>query len=480
MTRAWTRSTWLSLALLALTAQLLAVTPAGSASMGPGAFPDGSFESDLDGFVGVDATRVSLSRDGAGRDRSRAMVVRTERAGTTTTRSRHRFAGSHRAGASYVVRAWVESTVSRHVALRVREIKDGRVVQTRTARPLVQPGGWHRIRVRIQARRADSTLALAVRAPRFSTADRLRVDDLRIARQACRARPGDETTSGTLTNGCRYSARGIPSSGTLVGAAHGSNSDPSDLERTIGGRLGVRRTYYTADGVAKAVDTAREDLAKGRLPWLSFKLPHGWSDMAAGAGDAWARNLARDLAELDGPVWVAFHHEPEGDGDIQQWRRMQERLAPIVRSTAPNVAFTVIVTGWHQFYGDEEYSLSRIWPRDTKIDVAGFDIYQQYGVVKDGRTTTSWTDFSEYFRQIETWAETADVAWALGETGVTGAAAKARPSIIPDAVELMEAYGGVAYSYFDTTLNSIADWTLSAGPKREGFEEALSESPRLP
>lgn len=462
------RWTWLSTVVLAVTLTL--VTPrADATTLAGGTVPDGTFESSLDGFVGVGASRVGLSREGMGRDGSRAMVVRTDVAGPLAARSTGRFTGSHRAGAAYVVRAWVKASVSRRVALRVRELAGDQVVQTRVARRVVSAGDWHRVRVRVETRRVDSTLALAIRGSRFRTADRLRVDDLRIAPVRCDA-----------AGGCRdFSARGIPSNGVLVGAAHGSNSDPAGLERSIDGRLGVRRTYYTADGVASAVRTAREDLAKGRLPWLSFKLPYGWSDMAAGDGDGWARNLASRLAELDGPVWVAFHHEPEGDGDIQQWRKMQERLAPIVRSTAPNVAFTVIVTGWHQFYGDDEYALSEIWPRNTKVDVAGFDIYQQYGVVKDGRTTTSWTDFSAYFSQIADWAARADVAWALGETGVTGAAAEARPAIIPDTVELMEKHGGIAYSYFDTTLNSIADWTLSTGPKREGFEDALSGSPRL-
>lgn len=318
---------------------------------------------------------------------------------------------------------------------------------------------------------ASSTPSSASRLPGSAA------EDPRLA--DCPRSAGRKPTSGILSNGCRYTGRGIPYGGAYVGAAHGSNSYPSDLEREIGRGLGVRRTYYTADRVESAVRTARQDLAKNRLPWLSFKLPHSWSAMANGAGDAWARGLARRRARRGGAVGVAVLHEPEGDGDVQEWRRMQERLAPIVRSTAPNVAFTVIMTGWHQFYGDEEYSLARIWPRNTKIDVAGFDIYQQYGVVKDGRTTTDWTDFSEYFRQIAAWARKADVAWGLGETGVTGAAVKKRPSAIPNTVQLLERFGGVAYSYFDTTLNSIADWTLRPGAKRDGFADAASSSPRM-
>ncbi len=248
-----------------------------------------------------------------------------------------------------------------------------------------------------------------------------------------------------LTNGCRYSRRGIPACGAYVGATHGSNTDPRNLEAAVG-RLGVRRTFYDADDVDSAVRTARHDLERRRLPWISFKLPYSWESMATGRGDAWARRLSRKLSRLDGPVWVAFHHEPEGDGNVQAWRRMQERLVPIVRRTARNVAFTVIVTGWHQFYGDPEYSLRNIWPRNVNIDVAGFDIYQQYGVVKDGETTTSWTSFAEYYRKIARWSRRADVAWGLAETGVTDVAADARPGHIRESVNLLKRHGGVAYS----------------------------------
>ena len=83
-----------------------------------------------------------------------------------------------------------------------------------------------------------------------------------------------------LSNGCRYNHRGIPRCGALLGAAYGSNTDPSDWEREMGRGLGVHRTYYDADEVGEAVHTARLDLRHERIPWISFKLPHGWAEMA--------------------------------------------------------------------------------------------------------------------------------------------------------------------------------------------------------
>ena len=456
------------------------VSPARSqTTLAPAPGPDparaaGSFESHADGFIGVRGTRVTLSRQGAGRHHSRALVLRNDRRRPAVAVSERRPAGARAAGTAYTVRLWVRGTTGHKVGLRVRELVGGRKVRVRSDHVVARSGAWRRLDVRLRTKRAGSTLELRVRAARPGT--RLRVDDLRISPGGAAARDG---VAGTLTNGCGRTARGIPLCGTYVGAAHGSNTDPSALEQQLGDRLAIRRTYFTATGVDSAVRTAQTDLATGRLPWISFKAPYSWTDMANGRGDAWVSDLARRLAALGGPVWVAFHHEPEGDGDIQEWRRMQEHLAPLVRGLAPNVAFTVVMTGWHQFYGDAQYSLAQIWPRGVEIDVAGFDIYQQYGVVKNGATTTKWTDFAQYYQRIASWAAGANVAWALGETGVTDTAAAARPSEITDAVTLMEQYGGVAYSYFDSSLNSVAPWTLGTAVKRDAFARALVRSPSL-
>jgi hypothetical protein len=476
MLRACIRWTWRPIALVALVLSLMAVVPPSvEASTTVRVGPVGTFESHLDGFSGVGTTRLHRSTMGAGRNGSRAMVVRNPARAPGVVLRRWTFAKGHKAGTTYTARAWVRVSTKRRVALHLSEVSGGAVVRTRAAQPVVRARRWTPLTLRLTTARPASTLVVKLRAGLRRSSDRYLVDDLRLTTTTRTA----DAVGGQLTNRCDYTRRGIPSCGTFVGAAHGSNTDPRALESRLGSQLGVRRTYFTATGVSKAVATARADLAAGRLPWMSFKLPHSWASMVAGNGDAWARDLARQLAALHGPVWVAFHHEPEGDGDIQLWRRMQERLAPIVRSAAPNVAFTVVMTGWNQFYGDAEYSLAKIWPRGVDIDVAGFDIYQQYGVVKNGTTTTKWTDFAQYFRMISTWARSVGVDWALGETGVTQAAIAARPSSIADTVKLMEDYGGVGYSYFDTTLNSIADWSLSSATKVTGFRSALAGSPKL-
>jgi hypothetical protein len=295
---------------------------------------------------------------------------------------------------------------------------------------------------------------------------------------------GPAATSGAapakMTNGCNVTARGIPSCGAYVGAAYGGNANVAPWEKSMGKKLGVHRTYWGAGSVASAVRTAKNDAANNRVPWMSFKPPHSWAQMANGKGDAWARNLATRMKSVGGPVWVAVSHEPEGDGDMQVWKRMQARLAPIMRKAAPNLGYSIILMGYHQFHGAAKYRLSATWPK-TKIDIAGFDIYEKYGVKKSGQPmTTEWKHFNEhYFRPIQKWAKSKGVAWGLAETGYSNRAAAKNakwPRIIYRA---MVAHKGVAFSYFNTNLHSQANWKLSTSAKKANFKALNRSAPRM-
>lgn len=376
-------------------------------------------------------------------------------------------------GTRHVVRVWVRaSRAGQRGRLVVRERHEGRVVQRKGRSAELTRGAWTRITLPIRSQRAGSRLRITVRSPWQHRGDVLLVDLMKVATEPATAPPS--------TRECSVDARGLPSCGTYLGAAYGANTDPTDWERELGGTLALRRTYFRADQVAGAVRHARSDLADGRLPWISFKLPHSWEQMARGHGDAWAKDLATRLDALDGPVWVAFHHEPEGDGDIDAWRRMQERLGPIVRR-GDNVAFTVVVTGWHQFYGDPQFRLANMWPQGIKVDVAGFDVYNSLGVVKDGKENTKGTDLpTAYFEKIKAWADAEGVAWGLAETGYTDKAAAVDPRWIERTYGEMRAMGGVAFAYFNTTLNSIAPWHIDSGTKQTDFTRALRKTIRLP
>lgn len=292
--------------------------------------------------------------------------------------------------------------------------------------------------------------------------------------------PTTPPTAGVLSNGCRYSARGIPACGAYFGAAVGGNADPTSFERSVGGTLGIRRTYWSPTQVDGAVKTAAADLEAGRLPWISFKLPHSWAEMAQGAGDAWARDIAQRLDELDGPVWLAFHHEPEGDGPIAEWTRLQQRLAPIVRAEADNVAYTIVLTGWNQLYGAPEYALDALWPKGVKVDVAGFDVYNFYGSTKDGPVRLEPTDMKAYFKEFAAWSKATGVKWGLAETGFTDMASVDHPAWISGTYDALVDAGGIAFTYFNSPLNSSSSWVITTAQKQGAFAAVLKRSPRLP
>jgi hypothetical protein len=204
--------------------------------------------------------------------------------------------------------------------------------------------------------------------------------------------------------------------------------------------------------------------------------------MAAGKGDVWARDLAERLRRLDGPVWVAFHHEPEGDGDMAAWKRMQEHLAPLVRDTAPNVAYTAILMGLYEVTDDPRYRLADIWP-DTTIDVAGFDPYNWYGATTSSGPVADPMDLKkDYFDEISAWAASKNMAWAVAETGYTDAAHAVDPQWLARTVQAMKDDHGAALTYFDSRLNSDPTWTwvLGSRSKRAVFAEVLTRSPRVP
>jgi hypothetical protein len=237
----------------------------------------------------------------------------------------------------------------------------------------------------------------------------------------------------------------------------------------MGKTLGVHRTYWSASQVSSAVNSAKADAAKNRVPWMSFKPPYSWGDMAAGKGDVWARDLATRMKSVGGPVWIAIHHEPEGEGDMQKWKAMQTRLAPIMRAAAPNLGYSIILMGYHQLRGDAKYSFANTWPK-TKIDVAGFDIYETYGTTKNGVTNTTWKDYvNNYYKPLQAWSKSSGVPWGLAETGYSDPAANKNSGWMSKTYNDMVAYGGIAFAYFNTNLNSTANWSLSSATKKNSF-----------
>jgi hypothetical protein len=459
--------------------------PTGAASNTQQTMSNGGFEHGRTGWAsGTARTRATVVK--LGYHGGSAMRLTNRRSGPAILNSRSNVARSPRAGQRYTITALVRSNQpGLRGRLVLRETANGRAVKN-TAKAFRAYRSWHRVTMAATTRRAGTQLNVRFAVARLAKRKALLIDNVGVLKVLGGSTPNypaplPDRVAGKLTNGCAYTTRGIPGScAAYLGSAYGGNADPTPWENSMTQQLGVRRTYYGASQVDKAVSVAKSDLAKRRLPWISFKLPYSWPDMVAGKGDAWVRDLSIKLSKLDGPVWLAFHHEPEGDGDIKQWTAMQARLAPMVRSLASNVAYSIVVTGYDQFFGADQYSLNNIMPKNTKIDLLGIDVYQRYGAPVNGKIKTTFSNLDrDYFAPTSAWAKAHDMAWGVAETGYTDKAAEDDPSWLSTTYNQLKARGGVAFTYFNSNLNSTANWELGTAAKKSQYTAANRSKPTL-
>jgi hypothetical protein len=454
---------------------LTLLSGAGSASAATtNGLVNGTFDSSTTGWAVTPSNRGKLVLTSSGHTGNGALLKKST-SSAVAVRTASPIAMSGVPGDQYDAAGWVRGNrTGEKLTIAVREYSGTTLVRAATKTVSLTAGTWTSVGAGLVRLQAGTTFEVRFTVEQGYSSDQLTLDDVTLTWT-----PQTTTTTTTTAPAPCYNARGVPACGPLMGSAYGSNSDPAPFETTINHKLGIHRTYWTATGVDSAVKTASNDLTNGRIPWISFKLPYAWDQMAAGAGDAWAKDLATKLAALPGPVWIAFHHEPEGDGDITQWTAMQAHLAPLVRATAPNVAYTIILTGWNELYsGNTAYSLDNIWPKNTTIDIAGFDVYNSLGVVKNGVMNTKGTDLpTAYFKPLSTWAAAHGIAWGLAETGYTDYANTLYPHWIQDTFAAMKTYNGIAFTYFNTTLNSSASWSLDNTSKVADYAAAQAVSP---
>jgi hypothetical protein len=284
------------------------------------------------------------------------------------------------------------------------------------------------------------------------------------------ARTTSAVSTTSATTGCVSTANGIPPRGSAyVGVAAGGTESVPALQARVSNPLREHRTYFTASQVPAAVRVAKDDLANHRLPWLSFKAPYSWADMANGRGDAWAADLSRQLGTVGGPVWIAFHHEPEYATPLQAWVQMQQRLAPIVHANSTNIAYTVIYSAWSITYG--QFPLSSVFPTGGGIDILGVDIYNQYSV-----RSTKMMDPMKFIPFFQSWADNHGIRWAIAETGYTQSAAAVDATWLDQLYNDAVANGAAAFSYFDSSRATDADWTLDDAVRLAAFQRVLSSS----
>lgn len=276
----------------------------------------------------------------------------------------------------------------------------------------------------------------------------------------------------------RYPAQPVP--GTVFwGAGIGGNSDPvARHEAPSGHVLSVRRTFWQwTQRTGSMITTASDDIAHGRLPWVSVKTP-SWAAMAAGTYDAQIDDMLRALDALPGPVWLTIHHEPEGGGGVNapddpagpaghvaMNRRVRQRMTAL---GVDNIALAPILMTytWTAASGRNP----DVWWAPGIYDFLGVDHY------KDAQASLLDSTWST----VRQWAAARSVDVAVGEWGMRGtdAAAGARVRAWYEAAIASSADGAgartVGLSAFDSALNSTSSWEL-VGEQLTVFRQLLGD-----
>lgn len=179
------------------------------------------------------------------------------------------------------------------------------------------------------------------------------------------------------------------------GRVHGTR-----LAQTNG--VDARRLFGDLDFETSTLNLARSEVAAGRMPILSFKIPgNDWAGDAAGTYDTQLQALTATLATIPGKLFVTIQHEPSGDGTPAAYAAMQRYVLPILSPPA-NVEAGVIANGfwWSpQGQGLSDADTAEWLPADvlSKAEIVASDTYQGGTTANPGegagpkiRGTSAW------------------------------------------------------------------------------------------
>lgn len=238
------------------------------------------------------------------------------------------------------------------------------------------------------------------------------------------------------------------------------------------GGVDARRIFGNLDTPDMALRLAKSEIAAGRMPILSFKVPNNdWAGAAAGVYDPQLRSLSTRLGALPGKLFVTIHHEPAKDGTAAAYAALQRHVLPIL-SPPSNVDAGVIGNGWWWSSAAMGLTDSEIaqWlpPSVLRLsEVVAADTYQAGTTQNPGESATV------KIKNLSAWATRVGVKrLGIGEyNGLSAATVKGAG----DAVLADPRY--VFASIFNSSHNSPAgsDWTLT-GDRITAFRNTVAAS----
>lgn len=294
------------------------------------------------------------------------------------------------------------------------------------------------------------------------------------------------------------------------GASLEGNGSPSRHEGPTGVSLSSRRTYWQWDDAINASSnmyaTIRNDLQNNRLPFISFKPPvtagSAWQKVADGQYDTELRAIISRLESIgttyQKPIWVVFHHEPEGGGTSGNtpddpggpvaWRAMQHKFRDLMTSLGTrHLAFMPILMSytWNPSSGRDP----NLWWEPGVWDAFVVDHFQTNAggtMFSDG----TWNAFVSWIKD-----PSRNLPFGTGEWGNTckqvSCAATAAAGGVEAANEMQAFWDAgfpvndknvVIHSYYDSGLNSSGSpfnsWRLQ-GRALSKFQDILKNDTRV-
>lgn len=272
---------------------------------------------------------------------------------------------------------------------------------------------------------------------------------------------------------CQPRFAGDPAcAGKMYYGASVQGGDPTAFESSLGRKLSVFRSYFSPnDAPSKLANRATNDLQNGRIPLMSTKVPsNDWAGVGAGNHDAWLLGIINALAQVQGPVWLALHHEPRGDGNPADWVKMQQRARTLIDANSTNIALVGILNGY-SFLANNPDADGYNHPVGTGVHVMGFDSYCQWSPTEGGTWRPADVVLSPGV-MIAQWG----YPTLVGEYGVRTDPANPGKAAqwMEDAYNFAYSNGFVAISYFNSGANSPdGTWELD-GERLNAFKTLLA------
>ncbi|HSS68127.1 MAG TPA: hypothetical protein VLK34_06210 [Nocardioidaceae bacterium] len=230
------------------------------------------------------------------------------------------------------------------------------------------------------------------------------------------------------------------------------------LEESIGEPLPCYRSFFDSGEPGALHARVSNDAVEGRLSIASIKPPGPWADAAGDSG--WIETVLGPLGDIGVPMFLAVHHEPEGEakayGTPADFRLLQLSVMKAASTLAPTATIVPILGSWSF---DTRTSREPAEWNVPEATVYGVDIYNPWSPTNGKQ----WIPFGDKLALAHDQA--AGRPMLVGEYGCRSDPAQPgrAASWMRDAFTDALASDVVAMAYFNSDRNSPdGTWELDA------------------